>query len=77
LQISDIITDPIKVLISGPASILNQLTTENVSIELDLSNYKSSGTYTLDINKDAIKTPENTTYVRYNPSAITVKIDNK
>lgn len=77
LQMTDITANPVKVLVSGPASTLDTLTGNDVQISLDLSSYKTAGTYTVDVKKESITTPSGISAIRFNPSAITVKLENK
>lgn len=67
----------IRVVVSGPTNILKSLASDKVLINLDLSSYKSPGTFTLDINRTSIVTPNGTTPIKYNPSAITITLKNK
>lgn len=66
----------ITVLITGPT---NQLTTIDGQIELniDLSPYKSAGTYAISISRDSFSVPSGINIISFLPSTIDVILDNR
>lgn len=77
LKFTQLGEDPIDVMVSGPSDLLDSLNSNDVIVNLDLSTFRTPGTYTLDITRDMIETPENIATVRYVPSSITIKLSNK
>ncbi len=71
-------SDPIKVLVSGPADKLDALTSADVVVTLDLNAFRSPiGVSKIDISRDWIKVPEGISVVRFNPSATTITLQSK
>lgn len=70
-------SEPIRVLVSGPADKLDKLTSNDVIVSLDLSIFRSPQTTKIDISKDWITVPTGISIVRFNPSAITVTLQSK
>lgn len=72
-------SDPstIKVIVSGSTDLLNTLSSDNVKINFDLTNYHTAGSYSIDLNKDIISVPSGATVSSFNPSAIKINLSNK
>lgn len=77
LKIQSITPNTITGIISGSSEILSGLNSDNSYISLDLSTFKTPGTYSIDILNSMIKLPSGATLVNFAPSAITVTLDNK
>lgn len=66
----------IKVIVSGPANTLNNLSSADVILNLDLVN-KSTGTFGVDLSSAMFKVPEGVTVTSFLPSSISVNITNQ
>jgi len=77
LQISTISPSVVKVVVTGTASALSELNSSNVIVNLNLINYRSSGTYNIDIPKESITAPAETTVSSFVPSSLTIILSNK
>ncbi len=63
--------DVVKVIVSGPLSILGRLNSSSVIVTVDLSG-KDSGIYDIDIPKSAIRVPTNVNIIDFSPKTIKV-----
>ncbi|MCL5795028.1 MAG: CdaR family protein [Patescibacteria group bacterium] len=77
LTIAKIDPEDINVVVTGSAEALKSLDSSKVILTLDLGNYKNSGTYALDINKNSISTPAGLQVASFLPSSIRVTLNNK
>ncbi len=77
LQVTATSPTSIAAIISGLSGALGSLSDGDVKINLDLSAYKSAGTYTIGISNDAFSIPNAFSLVSFLPSAISVTLGNK
>ena len=67
----------IKTEISGDSSILNNVNSDTVKLNLDLGNYLTEGEYYIEITNSIFNMPEGVTLVSFAPSSIKIKISKK
>lgn len=77
LQIETMPTEKVKAIISGQTDKLNSLNSDNVVINLDLSSFRTAGTYKVDISRADIDTPPDVSLVQFNPSSVSITLANK
>jgi YbbR domain-containing protein len=75
LKVGSLSPSAIKVIVSGPANIINSLSSSDVVLNLDFTG-KSTGTVGIDITKDMFKLPAGVSLVSYLPSSISVALTN-
>lgn len=74
LTVKSITPGAVKVLLSGPASILNGLSSSSVVLTVDLGFASSGGAYRYEVSRSRFKIPEGVSIVSFSPSALTVEI---
>jgi len=74
LKVASVSPSNVQVIVSGPADILQNLTASDISVLVNLQNYNSAGTYSIDLSKNNISTPPNVTGVNIMPSAISIQL---
>jgi len=77
LKVDGLDPNNIKVMASGPSDILNNLSGSNVQLKINLSNYKSAGSYSIDIDKSMISVPGGVSISSFVPSSVKVNLSNK
>lgn len=77
LKVNSVDPAVVKVIVAGPTDILNNLSSDNVRINFDLSSYNSAGSYSIDINKNMISVPSGATVSSFAPSAVRINLANK
>lgn len=77
LKISSFTPNKITGVVSGANDILNVANSGNCYFDIDLSNYKTPGTYSIDLNNSMLKLPGGITLVSFMPSAISITLENK
>lgn len=77
LQVSSVSPTSISAIISGPSSLLGAINDGAVKVTIDLSAYKSAGTYSVGITNESFVLPENISLVSFLPSAISVTVSSK
>ncbi|MCL5794843.1 MAG: CdaR family protein [Patescibacteria group bacterium] len=77
LKIDSISPASVKVIFSGYADQLANLTGDNVKLNIGLSDYKSAGSYDIDLSKDLFIFPESLSVVSYLPTSISITLVNK
>lgn len=77
LKVDSVDPSTIKILTSGPADLLNTLSSNNVQIHLDLASYHSAGNYSIDITRSMINAPDGISVSSFVPSSIRVILANK
>lgn len=75
LKVASFTPSSIKVIVSGPANILSNLSSNDVVLNLDLTG-KSTGTVGIDITKAMFSLPDGASLVSFLPSSISVGISN-
>lgn len=76
LKVTSIDPTSVSTLVAGAISKLGSIDSQ-IIINLDLSAYKSAGTYSVTITKEMFTLPDGINLVSFLPSAIDVKLDNK
>lgn len=76
LKISSTDISTLTVVLSGPLNILQNINSSDVVINIDLSN-KEEGQHKIDISKEMITIPEDTTIVNFSPTSMVVMIEKK
>lgn len=64
----------IKVLLGGPASVLQNLQGTDVVARVNLSALEAPGSYAVDIDSTSIKAPQGVRIIGFNPSVVTVDL---
>lgn len=77
LRVDSVDPNNVQVLITGPANVLDGLTSNDVQINLDLSSYSGAGSYSIDINRNMISAPNGVGVASFVPSAIRITLANK
>ena len=77
LKVITITPNTVTAVISGSSDALQSANSGNSYIDVDLSNYKTPGTYSIDIKPDMIKLPSGASIVSFAPSAVTFVLENK
>lgn len=77
LQVASISPASISAIVSGLSTVLNGLADGSVSIKIDLSAYKSAGTYSVTITNASFVLPNGVSLVSFLPSAISVTLSSK
>jgi YbbR domain-containing protein len=67
-------TEPVRVVVSGPAKIINNLTSAKVVICFDLTK-KEPGKYLVNIERSMISVPKECTAVSFLPSTVTIVLE--
>lgn len=74
LKVDNIEPNNVKTVINGPADILTSI---NVQLKLNLANYKSAGSYSLDIEKSMFTIPAEVIISSFIPSSVKITLSNK
>lgn len=77
LKVTTLSPTSISVIIAGNSDTITALSASSVKINLDLSAYKSAGSYSLKIKNSDFILPEGITLVSFLPSAIDVTLENR
>lgn len=77
LKVESVDPTSIKVIVSGPVDALNNLSSQNVQVHLNLGSLKATGGFNVDIDRNSITVPEGTSVSSYMPSAVRVNLANK
>jgi YbbR domain-containing protein len=77
LKVGNISPTSLSLVASGTSTTLSSLTGGDVAVKLDLSPYKSAGTYSVSIETANMVLPEGIEVVSFLPSAVDVTLDNK
>lgn len=77
LEVFSIDPQSIEVNVSGPVSKLSELENDDISLNIDLKNYLTASTYTIDVNKDMFNAPEGITVTSFAPSSIGIVLNQK
>lgn len=76
LKVTNLSTLKVNVVVSGSVDLLQNVDSQT-QLTLDLSAYKTAGTYSINILNTDIQVPSGITVVSFLPSAIDVTLDNK
>lgn len=77
LKVASISPNAITAIVSGASDILNGLTGAQIKLNLDLSAYKSAGTYSVNIKNTNFTLIDGVSLVSFLPSAIGVTLENR
>lgn len=77
LKVSKIDPTSVSLVVSGDSATLAGLSGSSVKLALDLSAYKSAGTYSVTVTSSQFTLPTNVSLVSFLPSALTVTLDPK
>lgn len=76
LKVTSVDPNRVKVVVSGPQDVLNNLTSDDISITVDLSDKNAAGTYSIDLSRSNISGPSGVSIGSIVPSAINVQLGN-
>lgn len=71
LSVNSVTPNTVKVVVSGPVSTINELSSSNIVITFNLQG-KAAGSHFIDITKDMISLPEGCAASSWLPSAVTI-----
>lgn len=77
LTVTSVDPNQVKVVVSGPQDVLNNLGSDDISITVDLSGKNAAGTYSIDLSRSNISGPSGVSIGSIVPSAINVRLDTK
>ncbi len=77
LKIKTYNPENISVNIEGDTDTLNSISNNDIKLNLDLSSYKVSGSYPIDITKTMFDAPDGINILSFTPSSITIELENK
>lgn len=77
LKITNMTPTAVSLLVSGSTSVLSGLSDGTFKLNLDLSAFKSAGTYSVSFKNTDFTLPDGISIVSYLPSAINVTLENK
>jgi YbbR domain-containing protein len=77
LKVTSVDPSSVKVVVTGPQDVLSGLSSDDISIVVDLSGNNAPGTYSVDISRSSISGPTGVSVSSVVPSAINVRLDTK
>ncbi|OGD64936.1 hypothetical protein A3A71_02725 [Candidatus Berkelbacteria bacterium RIFCSPLOWO2_01_FULL_50_28] len=77
LKVTAVTPSSIGLIVSGGVNILDALKDSSIKLNLDLSTFKSAGTYSINISAELFELPDGIGIVSFLPSAVSVKLENK